>query len=314
MTHSPSTQGAPTRLGLFRTTFAPAVLCAAAALAWYAAVDQPASLEARGSGPDTDRDGLVDLQEHVLGTNPSSQDSDRDGFSDTSEIARGTGPLNPASYPGADVPSVNMLARSENDMVTVVSAIYLSNHEIGDIDFEFGVVLNGRPVALDRRRYQGASRYSLVRVQGDRLLIMETTFPVLLVSRLGQLSLYSGLRQNGVLNQASALTVAEVGGVPVVMEFLTGNHADMNDVGPQPMQRGLIYRPLVPRGDLGSSWDEGFVCFQSLSSVGSNGASSVSEVESAGCEPLDSSCMPDACSASVGSTREVVDPLLLLGG
>jgi hypothetical protein len=48
---------------------------------------------------DTDGDGIPDGEEVRLGLNPLSADTDGDGFSDSEELARGTDPLNPASHP-----------------------------------------------------------------------------------------------------------------------------------------------------------------------------------------------------------------------
>jgi len=48
---------------------------------------------------DADGDGLTNLQEYCLGTDPAKTDTDGDGYSDAEEIAAGTDPLNPASHP-----------------------------------------------------------------------------------------------------------------------------------------------------------------------------------------------------------------------
>ena len=42
---------------------------------------------------DSDGDGLSNLQEYFLGTNPNNYDTDGDGFSDGSEVNMGTNPL-----------------------------------------------------------------------------------------------------------------------------------------------------------------------------------------------------------------------------
>ncbi|MCA9495011.1 MAG: VWA domain-containing protein, partial [Myxococcales bacterium] len=45
-------------------------------------------------GPDTDGDGLTDLEEQVWGTNPALPDTDGDGLSDGDEVeVHGTDPL-----------------------------------------------------------------------------------------------------------------------------------------------------------------------------------------------------------------------------
>ncbi len=53
----------------------------------------------RGGAGDADGDGLPDVQELVLGTNPYNPDSDKDGYSDGLEVALGSNPLDPASIP-----------------------------------------------------------------------------------------------------------------------------------------------------------------------------------------------------------------------
>lgn len=48
---------------------------------------------------DSDNDGLTNLQEYHLGTNPNNADTDGDGFSDGHEVVVGSDPLDPLSYP-----------------------------------------------------------------------------------------------------------------------------------------------------------------------------------------------------------------------
>lgn len=45
--------------------------------------------------PDTDGDGLTDLQEQQLGTDPNNPDTDGDGFNDGDEVQAGYNPLGP---------------------------------------------------------------------------------------------------------------------------------------------------------------------------------------------------------------------------
>lgn len=47
------------------------------------------------AGQDPDGDGLTNLQEFLLGTDPRNPDTDGDGVSDGEEVRRGTNPLNP---------------------------------------------------------------------------------------------------------------------------------------------------------------------------------------------------------------------------
>ncbi len=65
----------------------------------------PGSDDACGDGigdvcdDDDDNDGLTDLEEAAVGTDPLVADTDGDGFSDGVEVAAGTDPLDPASFP-----------------------------------------------------------------------------------------------------------------------------------------------------------------------------------------------------------------------
>lgn len=52
---------------------------------------------------DADGDGLSNLEEARLGTNPLNEDTDGDGFTDSEEVAYGKDPLEKASSPFADV-------------------------------------------------------------------------------------------------------------------------------------------------------------------------------------------------------------------
>ncbi|MEX0568307.1 MAG: hypothetical protein Q6363_003995, partial [Candidatus Njordarchaeota archaeon] len=48
---------------------------------------------------DSDMDGLYNIEEYELGTDPKNSDTDGDGFSDKEEIDAGTDPLDPDSHP-----------------------------------------------------------------------------------------------------------------------------------------------------------------------------------------------------------------------
>ncbi|MCX6338971.1 MAG: lamin tail domain-containing protein [Candidatus Aureabacteria bacterium] len=49
--------------------------------------------------PDTDNDGLTNVEESYYGTSPTDPDSDDDGYVDGSEVGTGTDPLNASDFP-----------------------------------------------------------------------------------------------------------------------------------------------------------------------------------------------------------------------
>ena len=60
------------------------------------------------SDGDTDKDGIKDLDELRLGTDPFNPDTDGDGFTDGEELAAGTDPLDPNSKPVAGPVTVSL--------------------------------------------------------------------------------------------------------------------------------------------------------------------------------------------------------------
>ena len=73
-----------------------------------------------GEFADSDGDGLSDLAEGSLGTDPRNADSDGDGAGDGAEQLSGTGPLDPASRPG--IVSVELDEANGEITLTWVSA------------------------------------------------------------------------------------------------------------------------------------------------------------------------------------------------
>ena len=65
------------------------------AFAYESAASEPVSREAFTHTDDTDEDGLTDLEETILGTDPEREDSDFDDLTDKWEIDNGLDPLNP---------------------------------------------------------------------------------------------------------------------------------------------------------------------------------------------------------------------------
>jgi len=70
-------------------------------------------------GPDSDEDGLNDLVERILGTNPLSVDTDGDGLRDLAEIEQGLSPLDGIGYPTGVISSVPALGEAKDLAVGV---------------------------------------------------------------------------------------------------------------------------------------------------------------------------------------------------
>lgn len=68
------------------------------------------------SGQDTDKDGLTDLEEFLLETNPVEWDTDNDGLPDGWEVAMGTDPLSPDDFDQASNPDGDWMAYSVEKM------------------------------------------------------------------------------------------------------------------------------------------------------------------------------------------------------
>ena len=78
-------------------TAAAAAACGAALL--LAGCSPAVSLEAAPAATDSDGDGVLDLTEGQIGTDPFNPDSDGDGVLDATELNLGTSPVDPAQVP-----------------------------------------------------------------------------------------------------------------------------------------------------------------------------------------------------------------------
>ncbi len=85
-------------------------------------VDDVRLSAAEPSGLDYDEDGLDDVQEHQLGTDPAKSDTDGDGLSDYDEVNLYlTNPLDVNSYPTASISGVVSYAGPQTGVVHVVA-------------------------------------------------------------------------------------------------------------------------------------------------------------------------------------------------
>ena len=119
-----------------------------------------------GTEVDTDGDGISDLAEEVIGTNPNNADTDGDGISDGAEISQGTDPLDgliaqtgviasvPTTSPAIDVCAVNNMVVTANGSngISVFNVLKgLSPTRIADVPMggtAVAVASNGTYVAV----------------------------------------------------------------------------------------------------------------------------------------------------------------------
>ena len=70
-----------------------------------------------GGLPDEDLDGLVDLAEEVIGTNPNRRDTDLDGINDFTEIQQGLDPFGGKAFPTGVISSLPLLGEARELVV-----------------------------------------------------------------------------------------------------------------------------------------------------------------------------------------------------
>lgn len=268
---------------------------------------------------DMDQDGLTDLQERVLGTQPDRPDSDQDGYSDLEERARSSNPLDRTSVPASTPLRVGTCASVDNGIVRMVSAVYVDGGRIGDVSLELGVLLKGptgeyEAVRILPRNY----RYMSVHIYqgrdlGDRVVAVEALIPERIIQTLGQLNLFCvarGTGENAPAPSVSVLSLVNFSGVTMGAEEMALNYASTSS-----HMTGVAYRPLSGDDRIPSTWSGGEVCWQRTAAVGGTGGLTIThEVEAADCQPMDTYCSAANCAAGVGKPLVLPNPAGLAGG
>ena len=68
---------------------------------------------------DNDNDGLTNLQEYEIGTNPNNPDTDGDGITDGEEVRRGLNPINKDTDYDLFDDSIDPLPTLNNEIITI---------------------------------------------------------------------------------------------------------------------------------------------------------------------------------------------------
>ena len=86
-------------------------------------------------GPDADGDGIPDVGEYAIGTDPNSGDSDGDGIADAGEIGQGLNPLDNRGFPTGVIASLGLPGSAE-DVAVEGNSIYIATgtHGLAIVD------------------------------------------------------------------------------------------------------------------------------------------------------------------------------------
>lgn len=255
---------------------------------------------------DLDQDGLVDAQESILLTDAFQADSDGDGFSDLEEFSRGSDPTVFAETPGAPVGALAMTGRAQNGVFRAVTALYVPGGSLAGATVSFGALAGGKMAPLDPMLFFTGANLTVIPTGtgNDLIYVLETPVPESLIFALGSASFFATYASPGATTVEAATAINLLGVNGVVAQIVGGTAG-----------AGSTYRPLADDPDIPATWTPAQVCVQNLTTVGVVGSVLQQVVDSAACEPIqsDSYCPPD-CTNLTGTTRELIDPLGLIGG
>jgi hypothetical protein len=253
---------------------------------------------------DDDGDGLVLLQEQIMGSDPNVADTDMDGYSDLEELARNSDPLDAGVIPAGIIPDVGMQARIDAGVLHALIAVYLPGSNPTGIQFEVGARIGAAIYELPPEVYLAGAHVNALpgANPSDAIVIIDSGYPEGVLHALGSLSLCATLVPNGgtQVESAAAVNLLSHGGVAVAIQAAPGG-------------TGSLYRPLGGDDSIPSSWLPEQACVQEQEVVGQDGPMLIKEVTAASCDDADGYCPPD-CSGLVGTTVTEIDPLGLIGG
>ena len=255
---------------------------------------------------DLDGDGLVDVQESILMTDAFLADSDGDGFSDLEEFSRGSDPTQFGEVPASPDATIAMTGRAQSGVFRAVIALFVPGGNLSGATVSFGAMVGGVLIPLDPILLFGGASLSVIPGSNgsDAIYLLETPIHESLIHALGHCALYATYASPGATGAeaASAINVVGINGVVAQVIGTQGG-------------TGSTYRPLADDPDIPVNWTPAQVCVQNLTTIGAVGAVLQQQVDSAQCEPIsaDGYCPPD-CSNLTGTTREIIDPLGLIGG
>jgi len=300
--------------------------------------------------PDADGDGLPYAIEMLMGTSPTTPDSDFDGVSDLEELTRHSQPLSQASTPDLTKRlGVAVAVHRQTDGLHGLISVFMADTDLRTKGLKIGFVGADRFLTLSNAYIATHStiQYFPSVTQSGCIAVIDMRFDENLVHACGDLSLWAraSLPNTPVAIADAAHMLSMAGLVVWSMPAPAPVMQKAGCSGNQPGLGGSIYVPLLPPpgggtggggsggsggggsvgggggtgGGSGSSgvpitWAPGEVCFQRAAPVATNGAMITNEIIAADClSDWDGFC-PPTCSQSVGTTYRTVDPIVLIGG
>ena len=296
------------------TLLGAATLGMVATLAFVAITAAPldATLQTRS---DLDGDGLPNILELGYLISPDLYDTDGDGYGDGEEFARGSAPDKAFIVPLEEDISIGMGVYLQGNELRGVAAAYVPDGDLQDITMRVGFASSARtrPRLLPQSAYLSGTviREQSVGAGAAKILVYDLPLSLAAVANApdGTLSYFATLSDGNAVVAAATVHLTYNQGAILQLVALT------NPLNPQ---QGMIL-PILQRPAGGSKipdgWVSGALCFQQVEVVGFVGALVQQEVVSATCQDgWDGYCDPAGCDSSVGSTLEVLDPGVLIGG
>lgn len=275
---------------------------------------------------DPDGDGLVNLQEAVLGTNRFLADTDGDGYSDLEEVTRKSSPIFSISTPVNKRLAVGMSCRGGTPDLHALISFYLADGTLRNKEFRAGVLVGGRTIALSQDYLLNHAQLALHPAHDPNARIVTLDLPLSprMVRYFGHLTLFATLGDASRDNVRAADSIHLIAiGPTVVLQMadprtfgagsLTGGGPGGGPGGGGSTDVGSIYVPLSGEDEPGT-WTPGQVCAQRTVVIGVSGAMVTMEVVTANCEDGWDGYCPGSCSSTVGNTYVTIDPVALIGG
>jgi hypothetical protein len=263
---------------------------------------------------DTDGDGLHNLLELGITLSPDHYDSDGDGFGDGEEFARGSAPNTSTSVPRASDAALGMGAYMSGGDLRGVVAVYVADGHVNDVSLAIGFATSGaRPQLLPANAYLSGMKVVEHELgPGPEKAVffdLALSLAALKAAPDGQMAFFAlGYRANQLVASSTIHLTYRGGGVLQLFELANLGGAKQGDVLP------VVQRP-VGGSPIPDGWVPGALCFQEVEVVGFVGPLIKQEVVSAACQSgWDGYCDQRGCDASIGSTLEVLDPGVLIGG